>query len=68
MSDWTPRKVPLSKWPSGWLKLEVAGIIGDPTYLLMTDQDKNGRDWPVTDAEMRVFIMKHKGLVGGRMQ
>ena len=47
---------PLSDWRSGWLKLEVANLLRNPRYLIMTQDEKLDRDFPVSDEEMRAFI------------
>ena len=54
--------VPLSQWSRGWLILEISGIIGDPAYMMMTDDERRGRDLPVTDDEMRAFIAIRRGI------
>jgi hypothetical protein len=58
----TASHVPLSKWPRGWLILEICGIINSPVYMLMTDDERRGRDLPVSDDEMRAFIALRRGI------
>ena len=51
-----PNNTPLLKWPSVWLKMEVASLFHAPEYLVMTDNEKREVLMPVTDGEMREFI------------
>ena len=51
-----PNDTPLSHWPSGWLKLEVASLSNAPEYLVMSEEEKREVLMPVTDGEMRKFI------------
>lgn len=51
---------PLDEWPTGWLKLEVAQLLRNLSYLIMTRDEKLDQDLPVTDAEMRAFILKKR--------
>ena len=57
-----PKDTPLSEWPSGWLKMEVASLFSAPEYLVMTDQEKSEALMPVTDGEMREFIVARREL------
>lgn len=51
-----PNTVPLSQWPTGWLKLECMQILAQGSFLFMTEQEKRSKGYPVTDNEMRDFI------------
>lgn len=51
---------PLTEWPPAWLKLEVAQILKNPRYLIMTQDEKLEQDYPATEKEMREFIEKHR--------
>jgi hypothetical protein len=53
------RDAPLEKWPPGWLKLEVARLSQESSYLIMTDKEKKSLGLPVTEEEMRAFIKRH---------
>jgi hypothetical protein len=53
-----PTNTPLEEWPSGWLKMEVASMLGDCTYIMMHDHEKKAADLPVTDEDMRTYIRK----------
>jgi len=50
------RDIPLERWPPGWLKLQVASLLGEPGYILMTDKEKRGIGLPVSVEEMRAYI------------
>jgi hypothetical protein len=41
-----PNDTPLSEWPSGWLKMEVASLYDMPEYLIMTDDEKRRAKMP----------------------
>jgi hypothetical protein len=62
-----PKDTPLSEWPSGWLKMEIASLYDLPDYLVMTDDEKRRAQMPVTDAEMRLIIAarRARGRQGG---
>lgn len=68
MSDHRPSTTPLSKWPRGWLIMEVAGIIGRPEFMLMDKQTRENNGYPDSDDALREFILRHRGLVGGKEQ
>ena len=50
------KDVPLERWPPGWLKLQVASLLGGPAYILMTDKEKKSIGLPVSEEEMRAYI------------
>jgi hypothetical protein len=50
------KDVPLEQWPPGWLKLQVASLLGEPAYILMTDKEKKSIGLPVSEEEMRAYI------------
>jgi hypothetical protein len=50
------KDIPLEKWPPGWLKLQVASLIGNPEYILMRDHEKRHANLPVSAEEMRAYI------------
>jgi hypothetical protein len=50
------KDVPLEQWPPGWLKLQVASLLGEPGYILMTNKEKKDIGLPVSDEEMRAYI------------
>ena len=50
------KDVPLERWPPGWLKLQVASLLGEPAYILMTDKEKKSIGLPVSEEEMRAYI------------
>lgn len=52
-------QVPLSQWPEGWLKLEMASVLARPEYVIMTDGEKRGDKLPVTRAEMVTHLRGH---------
>jgi hypothetical protein len=52
------KDIPLDKWPPGWLKLQVASLMGTPDYLLMHDREKKKVGLPVTEEEMRAYIRR----------
>jgi hypothetical protein len=55
-----PSSTPLSKWLPGWLKLEVAHLLNKPEYLVMYDDEKRLRGYPVSEDEMRQFIYSQR--------
>lgn len=54
-----PSTTPLSEWPPAWLKFECADILDEPGFIMLHDHEKRTKGWPVTDEEMRDFILKH---------
>jgi hypothetical protein len=40
----------------GWLKLEVAALLGMPEYIMMFPQQCRERGLPVTEEQMRAYI------------
>jgi hypothetical protein len=52
-----PSNTPLEEWPQGWLVLEIANISGRPFYLVMTDEEKEKEHLPITEQEMREYIL-----------
>ena len=50
------KDIPLEKWPPGWLKLQVASLMGSPDYILMQDHEKREANLPVSEEEMRQYI------------
>lgn len=55
-----PNDLPLDKWPVGWLKLEVASLTREPDYLIMSPHRKVTLNLPVTEEEMRLFVMERR--------
>jgi hypothetical protein len=53
-------RLPLNKWSSGQLKLEIASLLDTPGYILMRDQEKTDAGFPVTIDEMREFIQARR--------
>ena len=51
-----PKDTPLHDWLPGWLKMEVASILGISSYVIMHDHEKLAVGYPVTPDEMRNFI------------
>ncbi len=51
-----PNETPLEDWPESWLKLEVASLMNDPLYIIMTDLEKRAASYPVTIEEMQQYI------------
>lgn len=51
-----PAETPIEEWSDGWLKLEVATIAKDATYLIMYDNEKRSAGYPVTREEMIAFV------------
>lgn len=52
-----PQNTPLGEWPLAWLKIEVASLLDTPGYILMHDHEKSAVGYPVTEDEMREFIL-----------
>jgi hypothetical protein len=50
------KDIPLEKWPPGWLKFQIASLMGSPEYLLMHDHEKRKAKLPVSIEEMRKYI------------
>lgn len=63
-----PKEVPLYEWKDGWLKMTVAGYSKKPEYLVMTDQEKLNRGYPVTREEMIAYIEKHMEIENVRKE
>ncbi len=55
-----PMDVPLDSWPPGWLKLECCSILNEPLYIIMTDEEKRKKKFPVTLDEMRNLIRQER--------
>jgi hypothetical protein len=50
------KDIPLEKWPPGWLRFQVASLMGSPDYLIMTDSEKRKAKLPISFDEMREYI------------
>jgi hypothetical protein len=50
------KDVPLSKWTSGELKMEVASLLDTPGYILMSDAEMEREGYPSGDDQRRDFI------------
>jgi hypothetical protein len=50
------KDIPLDQWPPGWLKLQVASLLGTHEYILMHDCEKRSAGLPVSVEEMREYI------------
>jgi hypothetical protein len=53
-------KIPIQEWSSGWLKLECSSLLKDAYFLILHDEEKRARGYPVTDDEMRKYIREHQ--------
>jgi|GEM_PF-5578507 len=56
-----PQNVPLDQWTEGWLKLSAGGHTGE-LYILMTDQEKQARGWPVSREQMIDFLIAKEDI------
>lgn len=52
-----PQNTPLSEWPCGWLTLSVCEHT-DPTYMIMTNAEREQRGWPVTREEKIALLIE----------
>jgi hypothetical protein len=57
-----PADTPIEEWSDGWLKLEVASILKDATYLIMYDSEKRTAGYPITREEMIACINNSRWL------
>ena len=48
----------IKEWPTSRLRIETADLLKIPRYLIMTADQKREQDLPVTNEEMRDFIIK----------
>jgi hypothetical protein len=48
----------VKRWTTGRLRIETADLLKMPRYFLMTNDQKRKQDLPVTDEDMREFIIK----------
>jgi hypothetical protein len=51
-----PKNTASDDWPRGWLAFEVANLSRCPSYITMTDAEKEAAKLPVTIQEMRDYI------------
>lgn len=55
-----PSTTPLSEWSRGWLVMETARLLGNPSYILMYDSEREKAGLPATDEQMRTLIQQHR--------
>lgn len=55
-------RVPLSQWPDGWIKLEIASITNRPEYVIMTAGEKRGANLPAEREESIMYLRNHYGI------
>jgi hypothetical protein len=51
-----PKDVSLNKWPEGWLKMEVAKLLGQPRYLYLSEEECSENNYPCNRKERIEFI------------
>lgn len=54
------KDVPLNRWSTGQLKMEVASLLDTPGYILMSDSEMEREGYPAGDDQRRDFIASRR--------